>query len=47
MIVDKCRLCEFYVVVESPADHHRLIQAHERREHGEIGPDRLDRHPDT
>lgn len=46
MIVDKCRLCEFYVVVGTAADHHRLMQAHERSEHGRIEPDRQDHRTD-
>ncbi|MDL5361602.1 hypothetical protein [Halalkalicoccus sp. NIPERK01] len=47
MIVDKCKLCEFYVVVESPADHHRVIQAHERSEHGMVDPGRQNHRSDT
>ncbi|MCL7416423.1 MAG: hypothetical protein M8354_01105 [Halalkalicoccus sp.] len=47
MIVDKCRLCEFYVVVESLADHRRLMQAHERSEHGRIEPERRDHRHDV
>lgn len=46
MIVDKCRLCEFYVVVDSPADHYRLMRAHERNEHGWIEPDPQDHRSD-
>lgn len=47
MIVDKCRLCEFYVVVGSPTDHHRAMQAHERIEHGLVDPDRQDYRSDV
>lgn len=47
MIVDKCRLCPFYVVVGSRADHHRVMQAHERSEHGTVDPDRQNHRSDT
>lgn len=47
MIVDKCKLCEFYVVVENPADHHRLMQSHERSEHGRIDPGRRNHRSDA
>lgn len=47
MIVDKCRLCEFYVVVGSPADHHWAMQAHERSEHGWVDPDHQNNHSDV
>ncbi|KYH27397.1 hypothetical protein HAPAU_00630 [Halalkalicoccus paucihalophilus] len=47
MIVDKCRLCEFYVVVGSSVDHHRVMQAHELSEHGRINPNRQDHRSDA
>jgi hypothetical protein len=42
MIVDKCRMCDFYIVVGSAADHRRILQAHERSEHGRVDPDYQD-----
>jgi hypothetical protein len=36
MIVDKCRMCDFYVIVGTVDDHRRVLQAHERSAHGEV-----------
>ena len=38
--VDKCAICETYVVVGSVADLRRRMNAHELEEHGRIEPTR-------
>ena len=41
LLVDKCAVCETYVVVDSAADLRRRMNAHELEEHGRIQPTRI------
>ena len=42
LVVDKCAVCETYVVVGSVADLRRRMNAHELEAHGRIKPTRVD-----
>jgi hypothetical protein len=46
MLIDRCRLCDTWVVTGTLPDLIRRMQAHELDAHGKIGPTRCDHRRD-
>lgn len=46
VLVDKCRVCETFFVVETQWDLQRRLNSHELENHGKVKPSRTD-HSET